>query len=85
MLKVHLLERYQELVGEYRKHRDGGLSISPTAAKIFKTKMVDSGQETIYLDVIQQVTMEAYEQQCQLFNTTVRFETYWEWYQVSLI
>ena len=85
LLKIHLFERYQELVGEYRKHRDGGLSISPTAAKIFQARMVDSGQEAIYLDVIQQITMEAYEQPCQIFNRTVRFRIYWEWYQVSLI
>ena len=72
------------MIGEYRKNRDGGLSISPTAAKIFKTRMVDSGEEAKYLDIIQQVTMGAYEQPCQLYNRTVRFGIYWEWYQVTI-
>ena len=72
------------MIGEYRKNRDGGLSISPTAVKIFKTRMVDSGEEAKYLDVIQQVTMSVYEQPCQLYNRTVRFGIYWEWYQVTV-
>ena len=82
---IYLLERYQELVGEYRNHLDGGLSISPTAAEMFKTRVVDTGEEAKYQDVIQQVTVGAYEQPCQLFNITVRFATFWEWNQVFLI
>ena len=79
----YLLKRYQELIGEYKNHRDGGLSISPTAAEVFKTRVVDTGEEAKYQDVIQQVNMGAYEQPCQLFNITMRLGIFWGWNQVS--
>ena len=69
------------MIGEYEKHLDGGLGFSPTAAQIYKTRVVDSGEEAKYLEVNKQITAAAYEEMCELFNVTVRFGIFWGWNQ----
>ena len=70
------------MIGEFRKHLDEGLSFSPAAVQIHKTRAIDTGDEAKYFEVNQAIAAGAYEQPCRLFNSSVRFGIFWGWSRV---